>query len=165
MLVELLCGTAPFSSEDEDTNETKRLIQEANPKIPQSVSKSSCWETFSNFHLFQKIVGDARDLALKLLVKDPTNRLGSKNGAADLKKHKFFEGVNWDKMMIKMYRPPILLQLQLSSDDDTHMFSADFTTKKLLDQIQETAMEDAEKFFNGKKKNFLVEIKSFISIC
>lgn len=53
--------------------------------------------------------------------------------------------------MLKMYRPPIQLQLRLSGDEDTKMFSADFTTRDLNDKITETAMEGAYKFFDGEK--------------
>ena len=38
-----------------------------------------------------------KDLLQGLLNPDPKNRLGSKNGAEEIKKHKYFEGVNWDE--------------------------------------------------------------------
>lgn len=103
-----------------------------------------------------KVGEDARDLALKLLVKDPTKRLGYKNDADELKKHKFFKGVNWDKMKLKMYQPPKILQF--SSDEDTEMFSKDFTTQSLVDESSESVVE-ADEYFKGEK--FLPVIRYF----
>ncbi|GJU97096.1 serine/threonine-protein kinase KIPK2, partial [Tanacetum coccineum] len=37
----------------------------------------------------------ARDLIKGLLVKEPKNRLGSQKGAAKIKQHPFFSGLNW----------------------------------------------------------------------
>ncbi|WJX53396.1 hypothetical protein P8452_39394 [Trifolium repens] len=46
----------------------------------------------------------ARDLISGLLNKDPAQRLGSKRGAADVKKHPFFKGINL--ALIRMLTPP-----------------------------------------------------------
>ncbi|KAL9321010.1 hypothetical protein ACSQ67_012849 [Phaseolus vulgaris] len=46
----------------------------------------------------------ARDLISRLLNKDPNRRLGSKRGAADVKKHPFFAGLNL--ALIRMVTPP-----------------------------------------------------------
>ncbi|KAI9122503.1 hypothetical protein K1719_006343 [Acacia pycnantha] len=46
----------------------------------------------------------ARDLISSLLHKDPTRRLGSKRGAADVKKHAFFKSLNL--ALIRMMTPP-----------------------------------------------------------
>ncbi|XP_057951559.1 serine/threonine-protein kinase D6PKL2 [Malania oleifera] len=47
---------------------------------------------------------EARDLIAGLLVKDPENRLGSETGAAEIKQHPFFEGLNW--ALIRCAVPP-----------------------------------------------------------
>ncbi|KAL5988456.1 hypothetical protein ACLOJK_036220 [Asimina triloba] len=47
---------------------------------------------------------EARDLVEKLLVRDPLRRLGCARGAAEVKPHPFFEGINWP--LIRCYRPP-----------------------------------------------------------
>lgn len=38
---------------------------------------------------------EAQDLITQLLIKDPAKRLGTKAGAEDIKKHPWFEGINW----------------------------------------------------------------------
>ncbi|CAK8544037.1 unnamed protein product [Lathyrus sativus] len=49
---------------------------------------------------------EAKDLIRGLLVKEPENRLGSERGAAEIKKHPFFEGLNW--ALIRCAIPPEL---------------------------------------------------------
>jgi len=46
----------------------------------------------------------SRDLIRGLLVKEPQSRLGVKRGAAEIKQHPFFEGVNW--ALIRCSTPP-----------------------------------------------------------
>ncbi|XP_022848293.1 serine/threonine-protein kinase D6PKL1-like [Olea europaea var. sylvestris] len=46
----------------------------------------------------------ARDLIRGLLVKEPQHRLAHKRGAAEIKQHPFFEGVNW--ALIRCATPP-----------------------------------------------------------
>ncbi|KAJ0088693.1 hypothetical protein Patl1_32420 [Pistacia atlantica] len=55
--------------------------------------------------LLQSFV-EARDLIRGLLVKEPENRLGSQKGAAEIKQHPFFEGLNW--ALIRCAIPPEL---------------------------------------------------------
>jgi len=51
----------------------------------------------------------ARDLIRGLLVKEPENRLGTEKGAAEIKQHPFFEGLNW--ALIRCAIPPELPDL------------------------------------------------------
>ncbi|GJM91482.1 hypothetical protein PR202_ga07857 [Eleusine coracana subsp. coracana] len=46
----------------------------------------------------------SRDLIRGLLAKEPQSRLGVKRGAAEIKQHPFFEGVNW--ALIRCSTPP-----------------------------------------------------------
>lgn len=48
----------------------------------------------------------ARDLIRRLLKKDPESRLGFTKGAAEIKQHSFFEGLNW--ALIRCETPPEL---------------------------------------------------------
>ncbi|XP_022748738.1 protein kinase PINOID-like [Durio zibethinus] len=55
----------------------------------------------------------ARDLISGLLNKDPKSRLGSKRGAADVKTHPFFKGLNF--ALIRSLTPPQIPQLRRQS--------------------------------------------------
>lgn len=87
-LYELLYGKTPFkgpSNEDTLGNVISQCL-----KFPESPMVSS----------------NARDLIRRLLQKEPENRLGSEKGAAEIKQHPFFEGLNW--ALIRCATPPEL---------------------------------------------------------
>ncbi|KAF4349262.1 hypothetical protein F8388_024229 [Cannabis sativa] len=87
-LFELLYGRTPFKgSGNEDT-------------LANVVSKSL------KFPSSPMVTFHARDLIKCLLIKDPENRLGSVKGAAEIKQHRFFEGLNW--ALIRCAIPPEL---------------------------------------------------------
>ncbi|KAL4335048.1 hypothetical protein GQ457_07G035500 [Hibiscus cannabinus] len=85
-LFELLYGKTPFKGSGND--ETLSHVVSHSLRFPSSPIVS--------FH--------ARDLIRGLLVKEPENRLGSVKGAAEIKQHPFFEGLNW--ALIRCTIPP-----------------------------------------------------------
>eukprot|EP01115_Flamella_aegyptia_P001503 TRINITY_DN124955_c1_g2_i1.p1 TRINITY_DN124955_c1_g2~~TRINITY_DN124955_c1_g2_i1.p1 ORF type:complete len:134 (-),score=34.94 TRINITY_DN124955_c1_g2_i1:45-419(-) len=51
----------------------------------------------------------SRDIIKKLLAKDRTKRLGNlRDGATDVKKHKFFRGIDWDALANKQVKAPLV---------------------------------------------------------
>ncbi|XP_016478560.1 serine/threonine-protein kinase D6PK [Nicotiana tabacum] len=85
-LYELLYGRTPFKgpgNEDTLANVVSQCL-----KFPESPTVSS----------------HARDLIRRLLQKEPENRLGAVRGAAEIKQHPFFEGLNW--ALIRCSTPP-----------------------------------------------------------
>lgn len=86
-LYELLYGKTPFKGSSNE--ETISNVVSQSLKFPQSPMVSS----------------HARDLIRRLL-KEPENRLGSAKGAAEIKQHPFFEGLNW--ALIRCETPPEL---------------------------------------------------------
>lgn len=102
-LFELLYGRTPFRGA---SNETTLLNIVAQPlrfpeMIPMTTSKEAyAWEA-------------ARDLIKKLVTRDPRRRLGSNRGAAEIKRHPFFKGVNW--ALIRSLPPPEVPALHLRS--------------------------------------------------
>ncbi|KAK7259887.1 hypothetical protein RIF29_25502 [Crotalaria pallida] len=112
-LFELLYGKTPFkgpTNEDTLTNVVSQSL-----KFPGTPIVS--------FH--------ARDLIRGLLIKDPENRLGSIKGAAEIKQHPFFEGLNW--ALIRCAAPPELPKIR------------DFgSSAPLLATQKENSLEDIE---------------------
>ncbi|KAG8371190.1 hypothetical protein BUALT_Bualt13G0061200 [Buddleja alternifolia] len=85
-LYELLYGKTPFKgSTNEDT--ISNVVSQS-LKFPERPMVSS----------------HARDLIRRLLKKEPDSRLGSEKGAAEIKQHSFFEGLNW--ALIRCETPP-----------------------------------------------------------
>lgn len=85
-LYELLFGEPPFYSED--TTKMHNDIVHTEVKIPKEASKN------------------CKDLLKKLLCKDPRKRLGTKKGASEIRKHKFFKNINWDEVLNKQIEVP-----------------------------------------------------------
>ncbi|KAJ4819475.1 Protein kinase superfamily protein [Rhynchospora pubera] len=85
-LYELLYGKTPFKGADNE--ETLANVVCQNLRFPEN-SNVSC---------------HARDLIRRLLVKEPEHRLGYAKGAAEIKSHPFFEGLNW--ALIRSAAPP-----------------------------------------------------------
>lgn len=62
-----------------------------------------------------------KDLIRKLLVVDRTQRLGNmKNGAEDVKRHRWFRDVDWEGVPLRKLKPPIVPRLW--GDGDTSNF-------------------------------------------
>lgn len=92
MCFEMLAGKPPFVGED--TMKTYALIKSSKPdSIPWTR-----WE--------KPVKGQAKDLIGKLLCVDTKQRLGSKTGALDLKGHKFFSAIDWDKLINRQCKSP-----------------------------------------------------------
>ncbi|XP_023532561.1 serine/threonine-protein kinase UCN-like [Cucurbita pepo subsp. pepo] len=83
---EMLYGKTPFKG----TNR-KQTFRNVLVKAPELIGKRS----------------DLTDLIERLLVKDPTKRLGYTRGACEIKEHAFFNGVKWD-ILTEVTRPPFL---------------------------------------------------------
>ncbi|AQK43560.1 Serine/threonine-protein kinase KIPK [Zea mays] len=89
-LYELLYGKTPFKGPGNE--ETLSNVISQGLKFPDNPAVS--------FH--------ARDLIRGLLVKEPEYRLGSSRGATEIKRHPFFEGLNW--ALIRWTAPPETLK-------------------------------------------------------
>lgn len=104
-LYELIYGRTPFVG---PTNEvTLRSIVKQPLTFPSGASTVGPTESA------------ARDLIAGLLVKDPETRLGSRRGAANVKAHSFFKGINF--ALLRSYRPPVVPCLNRSNtSNDRH---------------------------------------------
>lgn len=87
LLYEMLTGLPPFY--DENTNEMYRKILNEPLHFPSD----------------KRVMPDtARDLLEKLLDRNGDRRLGA-NGAAEIKAHKFFDKIDWRKLLERKYDP------------------------------------------------------------
>ena len=84
-----------------------------------------------------------KDLLKKLLVQDPAKRLGSlRNGAEDVKRHRWLKHTDWDDVYHRRLRPPILPQV--SHDGDVRNY----------DEYQEIDWKKVPKVSASEKRFF-----------
>ncbi|CUM63169.1 uncharacterized protein PRCAT00000737001 [Priceomyces carsonii] len=126
LLYEMVTGLPPFYDEDVPTM-YRKILQ--NPlKFPPFLDNT-----------------DAQDLLIKLLQKDPKNRLSD---AAQIKNHKFFKDIDWNKLLNKSYLPPF--KPNVESLLDTSNFDQDFTNEKPQDSVADDFLtESVQKQFGG----------------
>ncbi|XP_030525359.2 serine/threonine-protein kinase WAG1-like [Rhodamnia argentea] len=103
LLYELLHGTTPFKGGSKES--TLRNIASSKQVRFQPAAREEAG------------MPEARDLIEKLLVKDPRRRLGCARGTTDIKRHPFFDGINWP--LIRSYRPPEVQGLARKSKPHT----------------------------------------------
>lgn len=87
----------------------------------------------------------AKDLIKKLLVQDRTKRLGNmKNGAEDVKRHRWFKGLEWQDVYGRKLKAPILPRV--SYDGDTRNFDdypeADWKSAPSVGEMEQKLFED-----------------------
>ncbi|CAN6361999.1 unnamed protein product [Urochloa humidicola] len=111
LLYEMLYGYTPFRGKTRQRTFANILHKDI--RFPASIQVSLA----------------GRQLMYRLLHRDPANRLGSHEGAWEIKQHPFFHGINW--ALVRAAAPPKLevqveapLQLQetAAADADTDMF-------------------------------------------
>ncbi|KAH8805439.1 protein kinase [Xylogone sp. PMI_703] len=85
-LYEMLTGLPPFY--DEDTIKKNRKILSGPLNFPEPNIAPSI----------------ARDLLIELLNREPKHRIGY-NGIVEIKRHPFFHGIDWQKLLHRKYEP------------------------------------------------------------
>ena len=105
---DLLTGRSPFHS-NRGKQETKERILRG------------------KFHTPAFLTPQAQDLIRRLLRRPVERRLGSKDGATEVKNHDFFGATCWEKVLKKGYKPPFVPSF--NGDDDVSNFDARFTSK------------------------------------
>jgi len=126
LLFEMIVGLPPFYSEN--INDMYDLILKSELKFPQNVP------------------ADARDLLQGLLERDDKKRLGSLSpDAREIKNHRFFAGIDWDRLFRREVTPPFIPQIK---DDDTKYFDQEFTGEAPQDSVADV-FHDTESSFDG----------------
>uniref|UniRef100_A0A3Q2CLS8 Protein kinase N3 n=1 Tax=Cyprinodon variegatus TaxID=28743 RepID=A0A3Q2CLS8_CYPVA len=109
LIYEMLVGESPFPGDDEE--EVFDSIVNEEVRYPRSLSQKSA------------------SLMQKLLQKDPELRLGSgEEDAAEIKRHQFFQGMDWDALLAKKMKPPFLPAIK--APQDVSNFDEEFTRLK-----------------------------------
>lgn len=85
---ELMVGKLPFN--DKEKTALFKKISETQPTIPRDLSEP------------------AKDFILKLLCKDPQQRLGAKDGIKEILSHAWFKGLNIEKIDARNGRVPFI---------------------------------------------------------
>ncbi|XP_072934014.1 ribosomal protein S6 kinase alpha-5-like isoform X2 [Epargyreus clarus] len=128
---ELLTGASPFTVEGEKNTQqeiTKRIVRCSYP-VPNDVSP------------------EVQDFIKKLLVKDPRRRLGGGEGdAEELKRHPFFQTLDWEAVTRREVRAPFVPQLSHAAD--TCNFADEFTRMPPTDSPAQ-APKHHDKLFMG----------------
>ena len=107
---------------------------------------------------FPSYVGvQCKDLLMKLLIKDPTNRLGTIGDADEIMSHPWFNRTDWialeDKKLMPEFKPKRL------TDTDTGCFDQEFTSQPAADSVtNQVSMNPNE----GKWEGFSYDGSSII---
>ncbi|KAK5857733.1 hypothetical protein PBY51_010958 [Eleginops maclovinus] len=91
LMYELLTGGSPFTVDGDENSHTDiaKRISKKDPPFPKDMGPL------------------AKDLIQRLLIKDPKKRLGSgPNGAENVKKHPFYQKINWEDLAAKKVPVP-----------------------------------------------------------
>ncbi|XP_037052473.1 cAMP-dependent protein kinase catalytic subunit 3 [Bradysia coprophila] len=87
----------------------------------------------------------AKDLVKKLLVPDRTKRMGNmKNGADDIKRHRWFKHLDWDDVYHKKLTPPMIPKVSFAGDSSNfdEYPETDWRAARSLDKIELQLFED-----------------------
>ncbi|XP_053200886.1 cGMP-dependent protein kinase, isozyme 1-like isoform X2 [Panonychus citri] len=129
LLYELITGVPPFQSSD--PLKTYNIILRG----------------FDDFYFDKKLFStNCINLIRRLCRESPCERIGvQKNGIADLKKHKFFAGFDWDALVNRAIKPPIVPIL--SGPTDTRYFDLnpiDLSMRVQFDEDVQQSMKNSK---------------------
>ena len=112
ILYEMLAGVQPFHHSNQQRLLDNILFKDL--RFPDGMSKH------------------AKDLLTKLLDRNPTRRLGSgENGVQNIKNHKFFNWIDWEKLANRDIKPPFIPKINYESDSSN--FDKQFTSMRAED--------------------------------
>lgn len=109
LIYEMLVGESPFPGDDEE--EVFDSIVNDDVRYPRFLSP------------------DSTSLIQKLLQKNPERRLGAgEEDAAEIKRHTFFQSVDWNALLAKKMKPPFVPVIKAAKDVSN--FDQEFTSLK-----------------------------------
>jgi serum/glucocorticoid-regulated kinase 2 len=132
ILYELLVGLPPFYYKDRER--LFKAIRSSEPEFPSDLSE------------------ECIDLMENLLIKDPKARLGT-NGVEEVKKHPWFESIDWDALEKKELKAPFVPNLR--NEADTKYIDTEFTKLAAEDSARNASLMDSAT--NKQWKGFTYE--------
>ena len=157
MLYLFFAGITPFKGKTDD--ETLENIKKVNYS----------WNIVKKHETIDiNIPKEAKDLIQKILIKDPTQRIGyNSKDYAEIKNHPFFKGINFDNLSeepIPLNKAFSLLEsfgyignsdIAVEKDDDIYINVLNKSDDKIMDEQHSTgSMDNAELGLNKKKLTF-----------
>lgn len=157
MLYLFFAGVTPFKGKNDD--ETLENIKKVNYS----------WTIIKNHEKIEiNIPKEAKDLIQKILIKDPTQRIGyNSKDYSEIKSHPFFKGINFDTLSeepIPLNKTFSLLEslgyidnndIAVEKDDDIYINVLNNSDDKIMDEQHSTgSMDNAELRLTNKKLTF-----------
>ncbi|XP_072320964.1 ribosomal protein S6 kinase alpha-2 [Eucyclogobius newberryi] len=128
LMFEMLTGSLPFQGKDR--KETMALILKAKLGMPQFLSP------------------EVQSLLRALFKRNPVNRLGAgPDGVEEIKRHRFFASINWNKLYKKEMRPPF--KPSVGRPEDTFHFDPEFTSRTPTDSPGIPPSANTHQLFRG----------------
>ncbi|KAI7747517.1 hypothetical protein M8C21_016719, partial [Ambrosia artemisiifolia] len=115
LLYEMFYGYTPFRGKTRQRTFANILHKDL--KFPNSIAVSL----------------SGKQLIYRLLNRDPKNRLGSREGASEVKRHPFFRGVNW--ALVRCENPPKLETPVFEGNEDEKVKEVDPGLKDLENNV------------------------------
>lgn len=92
-----------------------------------------------NFALLQVSL-QAKQLMYRLLHRDPKNRLGSREGANEVKQHPFFRGINWALVRCMVITETLVIK-HLSGDESLLFIEWNGRNSIIYKALEKTVIE------------------------
>uniref|UniRef100_A0AAQ5Z175 Ribosomal protein S6 kinase n=1 Tax=Amphiprion ocellaris TaxID=80972 RepID=A0AAQ5Z175_AMPOC len=128
LMFEMLTGSLPFQGKDR--KETMALILKAKLGMPQFLSP------------------EVQSLLRALFKRNPANRLGAgPDGVEEIKRHRFFASIDWNKLYKKEVRPPF--KPTVGRPEDTFHFDPEFTSRTPTDSPGIPPSANTHQLFRG----------------
>uniref|UniRef100_A0A8C5FXR7 Ribosomal protein S6 kinase n=1 Tax=Gadus morhua TaxID=8049 RepID=A0A8C5FXR7_GADMO len=126
LMFEMLTGSLPFQGKDR--KETMALILKAKLGMPQFLSP------------------EVQSLLRALFKRNPTNRAGP-DGVEEIKQHRFFAPVDWNRLYKREIRPPF--KPTAGRPEDTFHFDPEFTSRTPTDSPGIPPSANTHQLFRG----------------
>ena len=142
LIYELLYGKLPFYSPDKKRLYELILLSEVKfPKFYYNEDREK---------INYRVSDEAKDLILKLLEKEPGDRIGKK-GLNDIKSHPFFANMNFDNLKNKKLQSPY--KPNVGEEEKFNNFDEDYLNMDVNESGVDEWVNDYKDWFNDFDKN------------